>query len=37
MIVLTAFYIDVELDGMEKEVAPLEQDLLAEIEDDIIP
>ena len=35
--VLTPVYIDVELDDIEKEVAPLAQDLPAKIEDEIIP
>ena len=35
--VLVPIYTDVELDDIEKEVAPLAQDLPAEIEDEIIP
>ena len=34
--VLAPVYIDVELDDIEKEVAPLAQDLPTEIEDEII-
>ena len=37
VMVLTPVYIDVELDDIEKEVAPLAQDLPTEIEDEIIP
>ena len=37
MMVLMPVYIDVELDDIEKEVAPLAQDLPAKIEDEIIP
>ena len=35
--VLVPVYTDAELDDIEKEVAPLAQDLPAEIEDEIIP
>ena len=35
--VLTPVYTDAELDDIEKEVAPLAQDLLAKIEDEITP
>ena len=35
--VLAPVYTDAELDDIEKEVAPLAQDLPAEIEDEIIP
>ena len=35
--VLALVYTDAELDDIEKEVAPLVQDLPAEIEDEIIP
>ena len=37
MMVLTPIYIDAELDDIEKEVAPLTQDLPTKIEDEIIP
>ena len=37
MMVLVPVYTDAELDDIEKEVAPLAQDLPAEIEDKIIP
>ena len=37
MTVLAPVYIDAELDDIEKEVAPLAQDLPGEIEDEIIP
>ena len=37
MTVLVPVYIDAELDDIKKEVAPLAQDLPAEIEDEIIP
>ena len=37
MMVLAPIYTDVELDDIEKEVAPLAQDLSAKIEDEIIP
>ena len=37
MTVLTPVYIDVELDNIKKEVAPLALDLPAKIEDEIIP
>ena len=33
----TPIYTDVELDDIEKEVAPLAHDLSAKIEDEIIP
>ena len=36
MMVLTPIYTDVKLDDIEKEVAPLAQDLPTEIEDEII-
>ena len=35
--VLAPVYTDTELDDIEKEVAPLVQDLPVEIEDEIIP
>ena len=35
--VLVPIYTDVELDDIEKEVAPLAQDLPTKIEDEIIP
>ena len=35
--VLAPIYTDAELDDIEKEVAPLAQDLPTEIEDEIIP
>ena len=35
--VLVPIYTDAELDDIEKEVAPLGQDIPAEIEDEIIP
>ena len=35
--VLAPVYTDIELDNIKKEVAPLAQDLPAEIEDAIIP
>ena len=35
--VLASVYTDAELDDIEKEVAPLAQDLPTEIEDEIIP
>ena len=35
--VLAPVYTDAELDDIEKEVAPLAQDLPTEIEDEIIP
>ena len=37
MTVLTPVYTDTELDDIEKEVAPLAQDLPTKIEDEIIP
>ena len=37
MTVLMPVYTNVELDDIEKEVAPLAQDLPTEIEDEIIP
>ena len=37
MMVLTPIYTDVKLDDIEKEVAPLAQDLPTEIEDEISP
>ena len=37
MMVLVPVYTDAELDDIEKEVAPLAQDLPTEIEDEIIP
>ena len=37
MMVLVPIYIDAEPDDIEKEVAPLAQDLPTEIEDEIIP
>ena len=37
MTVLAPVYTDAELDDIEKEVAPLAQDLPTEIEDEIIP
>ena len=37
MTVLVPIYTDAELDDIEKEVAPLAQDLPTEIEDEIIP
>ena len=37
MTVLAPVYTDVELDDIEKEVAPLAQDLSTKIEDEIIP
>ena len=37
MTVLTPVYTDIELENIEKEVAPLAQDLSAKIEDEIIP
>ena len=37
MTVLTPIYTDAELDDIEKEVAPLAQNLPAKIEDVIIP
>ena len=37
MTVLTPIYADIELDNIEKEVAPLAHDLPTEIEDEIIP
>ena len=35
--VLTHVYTDVELDDIEKEAAPMAQDLPVEIEDEVIP
>ena len=37
MRVLVPIYTDAELDDIKKEVAPLAQDLPAEIEDEILP
>ena len=37
VMVLTPIYTDIELDNIKKEVAPLAQDLPAEIEDEITP
>ena len=37
MMVLALVYTNTELDDIDKEVAPLAQDLPAEIEDEIIP
>ena len=37
MTVLAPIYTNAELDDIEKEVAPLAQDLPVEIEDEIIP
>ena len=37
MMVLAPVYTDAQLDNIEKEVVPLAQDLLVEIEDEIIP
>ena len=37
MTVLAPIYTNVELDDIEKKVAPLAQDLPTEIEDEIIP
>ena len=37
MTVLAPIYTDTELDDIKKEVAPLAQDLPAEIEDEITP
>ena len=37
MTVLAPIYTNAELDDIEKEVAPLAQDLPAEIEDEIMP
>ena len=37
MTVLTPVYTDAELDDIEKEVAPLAQDLPTEIDNEIIP
>ena len=37
MMVLVPIYTDAELDDIEKEVAPLAQDLPIEIKDEIIP
>ena len=37
MMVLALIYTDAKLDDIDKEVAPLAQDLPAEIQDEIIP
>ena len=37
MMVLAPIYTDTKLDDIEKEMAPLTQDLPTEIEDEIIP